>query len=227
MSAGAQQPTLAELARTALDRADVGTLISRGGPATPAVLAVVRIAAADGRPVVELEQSSFMVGRLAACRVATIAVPAETPFKALQLTGSMMRCEPVDGGARAYRLSPLSARLVGARSISVPLGAFQAARPDPLWRHAVETVGHLARGHAADLLACVRANGFADVQAAELRAIDRYGLEFALITGTGVGTARLPFPDGPVESMADLPGGLRAVLLCRCRGCPGRRTVEG
>ena len=215
-----QESSTAELARTALARAEVATLISRGrGPSADA-LAVVNVQdSPDGRPLVQLERTSPMVRRLAACPVATISIAAPDPFVALQLTGPAMACKGASKGLRGFRLSLLSARFVArSKVVPVPLGAFHAAAPDPLWPHAAEVLDHLEQAHAPELVACARAHGLPHAQAVVPRAIDRYGLELALITGIGVSTLRLPFPGGPVESLGNVTCGLRAVLTCRCGG---------
>lgn len=213
-----QQPSTAELARTALARARVATLTSRGrGPSVDSLAVVSVDGSASGEPLLQLERTSPMVRRLAACPVATIAIAAPSPFVSLQLTGPAMQCKGDGEDLRSFRLSLLSARLVAWRKVvPVPLGAFHAASADPLWPHAVQVLDHLGQAHAPELLACARAHGQPQVQAVEPRAIDRYGLELALITAVGVTTLRLPFPGGPVESLAEVTVGLRAVLTCRC-----------
>ena len=213
-----QRPSTAELARTALAQAKVATLVSRGRGASVDAMAVVNVTeSADGRPLVQLEPTSPMVRRLSVCPVATISIAAPGPFVSLQLTGPAMPCKDAREGLRGFRLSLLSARLVAWRDVvPVPLGAFHAASPDPLWPHAAQMIDHLGQAHAPELLACARAHGQPLAQAVEPRAIDRYGLELALISGIGVTTLRLPFPGGPVESLAEVTCGLRAVLTCRC-----------
>ena len=213
-----QQPSTAELARTALAQASAATLISRGRGASGDSLAVVKVEdSPDGRPLVQLERTSAMVRRLTACPVATISVAAPGPFVALQLTGPAMPCKRDGEALRGFRVSLLSARLVGWRKVvPVPLGAFHAASPDPFWPHAEKVLDHLEQAHAPELLACARAHGLPEAQAVVPRAIDRYGLELALVTGIGVSTLRLPFPGGPVESLAEVTCGVRALLTCRC-----------
>jgi len=217
-SAAHQGPSTAELARTALAQAKVATLISRGRGPSVDTLAVVNVKdSPDGRPLVQLERTSSMVRRLAACPVATISIAAPGPFIALQLTGPAMPCKGGKDGLRGFRLSLLSARLVTWRkAVTVPLGDFHAASPDPFWPHAVQVLDHLEQAHATELLACARAHGLPDAQAVVPRAIDRYGLELALVTGIGVATLRLPFPGGPVDSLAEVTCGVRALLTCRC-----------
>ena len=215
-----QEPSTAELARTALAQAEVATLISRGRGPSGDSLAVVSVNdSPDGRPLVQLERTSPMVRRLAACPVATISIAAPGPFVALQLTGPAMACKGAGKGLRGFRLSLLSARFLGRREVvPVPVGAFHAASPDPLWPHAAQVLEHLGQAHAPELLACARAHGLPHAQAVVPRAIDRYGLELALISAIGVTTLRLPFPGGPVESLSSVTCGLRAVLTCRCGG---------
>ena len=56
------------------------------------------------------------------------------------------------------------------------------------------------------------------------RALDRYGLELAVITGQGVRNVRLGFPGAPVSSFDEVNNGLRALLTCRCHACRHRTT---
>ena len=128
-----------------------------------------------------------------------------------------MPCKRAGEGLRGFRVSLLSAGLVGWRKVvPVPLGDFRPASPDLFWPHAVQVFEHLEQSHAPELLACARAHGLPEAQAVVPRAIDRYGLELALVTGMGVPMLRLPFPGGPVEPLAEATCGVRALLTCRC-----------
>ena len=218
METGAhQEPSTAELARTALAQARAATLISRGRGASGDSMAVVKVEdSPDGRPLVQLERTSAMVRRLTACPVATISIATPAPFIALQLTGPAMPCKRAGEGLRGFRVSLLSARLVGWRKVvPVPLGDFRAASPDPFWPHAVEVLSTRAvpRPGAACLRACPRPAGGPGRRTsgdrplrARARARRRHGF---------VG-ARLPVPGGPVESLAEVTCGVRALLTCRC-----------
>ena len=124
--------------------------------------------------------------------------------------------------ARGTWISGLSTRLVSTTSVTVPLGEFKAAEPDPLWRHAPEALRHLGEAHAPELLACVRAHGLPDAEAVVPRTLDRYGLELAAIGADGIRTVRLPFPGGPVRSLQEVTDGLRVLLTCRCGTCRHR-----
>ncbi len=106
--------------------------------------------------------------------------------------------------------------------MTVPLNEFKAAEPDPLWRQAPQALEHLGEAHAPELLACVRAHGLPEAEAVVPRALDRYGLELAVICAAGIRTVRLPFPGGPVDSLQEVTEGLRVLLTCRCGTCGHR-----
>jgi hypothetical protein len=179
----------------------------------------------DGQPVVELEPESSMVRLLGWWPVVTVCVPGPAPYRALHLTGTARSHEPLDQRLRAYRLSLLSTRLVSRASVTVPLREFRTAEPDPLWRQAPAALQHLGEAHAPELLACIRAHGVPEAEAVVPRALDRYGLEVAVIRQDGIGSVRLPFPGGPVCSLQEVTDGLRVLLTCRCGRC-GHTTQE-
>lgn len=211
-------PSLAQQARTALAQAQVGSLIGRGSRSTSRSITVVKITdRPDGEPVVELEPGSSMVRLLSWWPVVTVSVSGPGPYRALHLTGTAKECAPLDERLRAYRLTLLSTRLVSTRSVTVPVGDFKEAEPDPLWQYAGQALSHLAQAHTGELLACVRAHGLPQTEAVEPRALDRYGLELAAISHEGIRTVRLPFPGGPVNSLQEVSDGLRVLLTCRCR----------
>ncbi len=195
------EPSLSELARTALARARVGSQVTKGCNLRPGTLTVVTVEdQSDGRPLVHLEESSPTVRELGACRVATLSVTSTAPsFRRLELTGPLLPHRPSRPGHRSYRLSPLTVRLVGGTSHSVHTSEFQAARPDPLTALAPAVLQHLAETHVPDLLAWVRAHGHEDAQAVMTRSVDRYGIELAVLEGTGVEQMRLTFPRGPIQ----------------------------
>jgi hypothetical protein len=172
----------------------------------------------DGRPLVRLEDSSPTVRELAARPVATLAVAGPGPFARLELTGSLKPHHAPRPGQRSYRLSPLTCRLVGTTSVPLSLREVLAARPDPLASLAPALLDHLAEAHASDLLACIRAHGHDHAEVVLPRALDRYGIELAVLGADGVKRVRLPFPGGPIETLEDAPLGLAAPLSCRCRG---------
>jgi hypothetical protein len=148
----------------------------------------------------------------------TATVPAPAPLRSLALTGVVQPRSEADGRI-GYRLDLRSVRFAGAAGAWVPLAEYEAAEPDPLWRVAPGAIRHLERGHMAELIGCVRAHGM-DPQWVIPRGLDRFGLELAVITTAGVASVRLSFPDGPVESLDDVPASLQAVLACRCRSAP-------
>jgi hypothetical protein len=220
MTDGPSEPSLAQQARTALAQARVGSLVGRSAAPTARSVTVVKVTdQPDGQPVVELEPGSTMVRLLAWWPVVTVSVPGPGRFKALHLTGTATGHDPLDERLRAYRLTLLSTRLVSTRSVTVPLGEFRAAEPDPLWRHAPQALEHLGQAHAPELLACIRAHGLPEAQAVVPRALDCYGLELAVIGHDGIATVRLPFPGGPVQSLQEVTEGLRVLLTCRCGAC--------
>jgi hypothetical protein len=153
---------------------------------------------------------------LAASPLVTVTVPAPSPLGSLGLTGTVWPRAETDGRL-GYRLDLRSLRFGGAGGTPVPLAEYQTAAPDPLWRVAASAIGHLERGHMAELICCVRAHGMHQAEFAVPRGLDRFGLELAVISPNGVAAVRLSFPDGAVSSLEDVPASLRAVLACRCR----------
>lgn len=186
-------------------------------------LAIVRLRdRADGEPTVELDRESPLMRQVTVRPIVTVAVAAPVPFTSLQVTGQLRSVKTRNDAMSAFRLSPLSLRFVGSTAAAVPLGAFCKARPGPLWRQAPQILAHLERAHAADLLACIHAHGWPQVELVSPRALDRYGLQLALVTASGICMVRLPFPAGPVESLTQVGAGLRTVLTCRCGVSPQR-----
>jgi hypothetical protein len=172
----------------------------------------------DGRPLLRLEDSSPTVRELAGRPVATLAVAGPEPFSRLELTGPLKPCRTPHPGHRAYRLSPLTCRLVGATSVPLPLRDFHAARPDPLAGIAPALLDHLAQAHTSELLACIRAHGHDHAEVVMPRSLDRYGIELAVLGAEGLQRVRLPFPGGPIETLEHAPRGLAVPLSCRCHG---------
>lgn len=196
------EPTLPESARTALARARVGSLVTKGCTLRPSTLTVVAIEAQpDGCPVVHLDESSSTVWELGACRVATVSVAGISPFRRLELTGPLLRQRESRPGERSFRfrLSPLTVRLVGSTSRTVGTAEFQAARPDPFTTLAPTVIEHLAHAYAAEMLAWVRAHGHENAQAILPRSVDRYGIDLAVLDASGVQQMRLVFPGGPIQ----------------------------
>ena len=91
--------------------------------------------------------------RLTACPDAvTVSVPAGVPFSSLRLTGTA-RAVARDMAARitACAVALRSVEFGGAVPAEVPVEAFHAAAPDPLWRVAPGILEHLENGHMAPL----------------------------------------------------------------------------
>lgn len=49
------------------------------------------------------------------------------------------------------------------------------------------------------------------------RGLDRYGLQFLVLTTDGTAAVRLAFPAGPVTSLDEVPASIRTALTCRCQ----------
>jgi hypothetical protein len=163
------------------------------------------------------------VGQLAARpQTVTVSVPARVPFLALRLTGP---AEPAahDPTAQitAYTVSVRSVEFTGASRVRVPLDQYRAAEPDPLWREAAGVLRHLEQGHMVELIRCIRAHGMPQADWVIPRGLDRYGLEFLVLTPGSVAAVRLSFPDGPITSLQDVPAYIRTALTCRCRSGRG------
>ena len=151
-----------------------------------------------------------------------MTVPARVPFSALRLTGP---AEPTahDHAARitAYTVTVRSAEFTGASRVQVPLDQYRAAAPDPLWREAAGVLRHLEQGHMAELIRCIRPHGMPQADWVIPCGLDRYGLEFLVLTPGSVAAVRLSFPDGPITLLQDVPASIRTALTCRCRPGPG------
>lgn len=212
-------PSPAEIARTVLADSDAAQVVV--DDLTLPDLVAIR-AAADGRVSVIVPPSSPTLDVLDANPVAMLRVDAPVPFGMLELIGAFGRCPPEGAAAPRFSVALLKLRFAAARIVAVPLSAYFAATPDPLREHATEMVAHLERGHSQGLLDCLRAHGMTEASAVVPRVIDRYGLELGVITPTGVATARLAFPGGPVTSVREVAAHLRVVLTCADR----RPTVE-
>ena len=212
-------PSLAEQARTALAKARLATVTWDGpeparSPGLTAT-AAIRVDGA-GAPVLLLAPREAVTAALAASPLVTATIPAPAPLGSLALTGTVWpRAET--GGRLGYRLDLRSLRFAGGGGAPVPLAEYRAAEPDPLWRVAASAIGHLEHGHMAELICCVRAHGMHQAEWVVPRGLDRFGLELAVISPSGVAAVRLSFPDGPVASLEEVPASMRAVLACRCR----------
>ncbi len=216
-------PSLPELARTALASAAAATVCHAGPAAGPAAGQVPVRNGPAGRPVLLASTGSALAGQLAARPPAvTVSVPAKVPFSALRLTGP---AEPAahDPAARitAYTVTVRSAQFTGVSPVQVPLDEYRAAEPDPLWREAAGVLHHLEQGHMAELIRCIRAHGMLQADWVIPRGLDRYGLEFLVLTPGSVAAVRLSFPDGPITSLQDVPASIRTALTCRCGYGPG------
>jgi len=225
-------PPLAELARTAMDRACAAVVIYPGSHSLPMATVPVR-ASRTGHPILLPRRGSVLDRRLAvsAARV-SVTIPADAPFSALRLIGITRPGERHDTGrtgqgtdssraeTAAYPVTVQSLEFTGATPAPVALRQYEAAAPDPLRHYAPEVLGHLEHCHMAELVSCVRAHGITAAECVMPRKLDRFGLEFLVFTPSGVAAVRLAFPAGPVTTIEEVPVSIRAALTCRCGGKP-------
>ena len=223
-------PPLAELARTAMDRACAAVVIYAGSRSLPVATVPAR-ASRMGQPILLPRHGSALDRRLAVspARV-SVTVPADAPFAALRLIGITRPAErheagpaglgqdPSRAGPAAYPVTVQSLEFTGATPAAVALPQYEAAAPDPLRHRAPEVLGHLEHCHMAELVSCVRAHGITAAECVMPRKLDRFGLEFLVFTPSGVAAVRLAFPAGPVTTIEEVPVSIRAALTCRCGG---------
>jgi hypothetical protein len=214
-------PSLAERARTAVAQARLATVtwgdpeVAPGFPDRVTATAAIRVDRL-GRPVLLLPPRETVTRALATSSRVTVTVAAPAPLRSLALSGAV-QARPEAGGRVGHLLDVRALRFAGPGRTLVPLAEYEAAEPDPLWRVAAGAVRHLEHGHMAELMGCVRAHGMHQAEWVVPRGLDRFGLELAVITASGVAAVRLSFPDGPVRSLDEVPASLQAVLACRCR----------
>jgi hypothetical protein len=207
-------PPLPELARTTMARAFAATVCFDG-----AVTTVPVRADRAGRPVLLPGDESALARELAAMpSVVTVTVPANAPFSSLRITGLAHAAAP-----GAYPVTPHSMGFAGPNPAPVAAADYGAAAPDPFWREAPAILRHLDACHESELIACVRSHGLTSAECIVPRGLDRFGLELLVFTDAGLVSARLAYPDGPVNSLREIPVSIRTVLTCRC----GRSTGPG
>jgi hypothetical protein len=196
-------------------------VISCAGPAELRAAPVPLRASADGHPILLPRHGSALDKYLAeGPAIVTVTIPADAPFEALRLTG-MTRpgAGAVDSGgdeSATYPMTLQSLEFTGVVLAEVALQQYEAASPDPLRHEEPAVLRHLERYHMAELVNCVRAHGITAAEYVIPRGLDRFGLEFLVLTADGVAAVRLAFPDGPVTSLEQIPASIRAVLTCRC-----------
>src|ERR1700712_3183229 len=221
MEASAHSPqTLAELARASLSGASVATVTARDACSGSSDLEVTVKVTADryGRPILHVAPESPLVEGIAAQPVVTVTVAAQAPYEALALRGPAMAVNSGGNDRRKmYRVALLGVDFVRPEQTPVGLAAFHAAAPDQLWGQGQLMLDHLQNHHRAELEATVRAHGMPDASAVVARALDRRGLDLAVLTPEGVSAVWMPFLNGPVKSPAELAWQLRLCLTCRCR----------
>jgi putative heme iron utilization protein len=119
------------------------------------------------------------------------------------------------GDFSPYRLHLRAVRWVGGfgRMSWVDPDAYAAAEPDPLLAVAPGAIAHLNDDHPDALLACARAlASLPDATAAQVTAIDRYGLDLTAITTSGPRPGRVAF-SAPLTD----PATLRAATVALTR----------
>jgi hypothetical protein len=238
-------PPLAELARTTMASVSAAVVTCAGSPALLPSTVPVR-AGRTGVPILLPRPESSLARHLASSpALVTIAVPAETPFSALRLTGltrpwltrpgltwaGAPRGDGTPGAApdsgagepAAYPVTLQSLEFTGAVAAPVALAQYEAAAPDPFRLEAPAILRHLEHSHMAELVDCVRAHGITDAEYVFPRRLDRFGLELLVLASSGLAAVRLAFPDGPVATLADVPLSIRALLICRCAAGPSSR----
>jgi hypothetical protein len=233
-------PSLAELARTTVLRATAATVSYRCGPdgafpdgapdarLVPAAPVPLRTDA-RGVPVLMPRAGSVLARRLSLAPMVTIAVPADSPFSSLRITGSVRPLGAqaakaalpgvvtgFDDALAEYQVTPRSLEFTGAVQARVAITDYQTARPDPFWHDADVILRHLEDAHMTELVECVRAHGMTEAEFAVPEALDRFGLRLLVLASSGVADVRLAFPDGPVSSLREVPVSIQAMLTCRC-----------
>jgi hypothetical protein len=230
MEACSREPqTLAELARASLSVATVATVTAlESSPGSSGLEVTVKVTADRyGRPILHIAPESPLVDRIAVEPVVTVTVAADAPFEALALRGPAMPVKACGDARRVmYRVALLGVDFIRPEQTPVGLAAFHAAAPDQLWGQGQLMLDHLERHHTAELEACVRAHGMPNASAVVARALDRRGLDLAVLTPEGVSAVWMPFLNGPVKSPAELAWQLRLCLTCRCREHRNREHRE-
>lgn len=217
-------PSPAELARTAVACAHTGVLTCYPRRDRPLVTGV-DVADGDAGVLLRLPAASPAALTLSLRPLVTVAVAPERHAPVI-LQGIVSRRREPDDALVTLELEVRGVRLGGPGRRTVPAGDFRAAAPDPLRAEAPAVLDHLGGAHADELVACLRAQGHRGARWVAPRALDRYGLEVAVVDDEGVRSVRLAFPR-PVDDLAMLGPGLALALRERCRGCLLRRRAGG
>lgn len=219
------EPSWSEQARTTLDVAGVATLLTRSAH-SPCTMTIVAIETQlGGSPRVWVEASARPTATLAESPLATLVVPAAAPFRCLNLGGRLLPSAEDSSGCQPYDMTIDRAELIGTTtSVVIPVNALLKAKPDPIRHDASAILEHLQVAHQQELLACARAHGMSDITSIIPRRLDRYGFELVALSAAGVTRLRLSFPNGPIESIADLGLDLQIQMGCRCTRPPSGRA---
>ena len=169
------------------------------------------------------------------------ASPVTDPDQRAEARASYLAANPnafyVDyGDFRCLRLTVASVRYVGGfgRMSWVPAGDYAGATPDPLAPAAAGIVSHMNADHAAALVTlCHHQLGRADVVAASMTAVDRYGFEvIADLGGDRREAFRLGFPavevtgDGVRRAFIAMLAAARASGVAGVAGASGAAAVD-
>ena len=132
--AAPRQPTLPELARTAVARAAAATVSPAGPGDAAAALGPVPVRSGPAGSPVLLAPASSALGRQLETRPGAmiVSVPAAAPFAALTLTGTVRRlARDRAAGITAHAMTVHAVEFAGAVPAAVPLADYRAAAPTP------------------------------------------------------------------------------------------------
>lgn len=95
-----------------------------------------------------------------------------------------------------WRLRVVDVYFVGGFGVMgwVEADEYRAAAPDPLLAVSADIIAHMNNDHAEALTLLARANGFEDVRAAQMTALDRLGFHVRMQTKQGPRGGRIAFP---------------------------------
>ena len=97
--------------------------------------------------------------------------------------------------------SIVACRIVGgfARAASVTPDEYAATTADPVARFSAPVCSHMHAAHGDSLVAMVKHYVGIDVDAVEMRAIDRLGIDCRVNIGTDAHAVRLPFAEPALD----------------------------
>ncbi|MGB6180618.1 MAG: DUF2470 domain-containing protein [Rhodococcus sp. (in: high G+C Gram-positive bacteria)] len=229
-----RRPSAAEEARTVAASTNVATLASLSADGHPWA-SFVTYGLLGGDPVLCVSHMAEHGRNLAADQRASLSIVApgegEDPLASGRITLAGLVARPSDAESAAAREAHLAAvpaakyyidysdftvwvfrvervRWVGGygRMDSATADDYAAAGPDPVRPESGPAVAHLNTDHADALAAMASAfGGFPDTVSATCTGADRYGLDLAVTTPSGVAYTRVGFTQ-PISSMGELRG---------------------